>query len=76
MAIKGYCGECDVQMVDGVMKHKVGCSGYLLRNLSGTDYIRPPSTIIKFDTKEEQERFMQNLKRTNSNVGGSDNEKD
>lgn len=61
MAIKTYCSECDAQTIDGVMKHKKGCSAILFQPQTGTG-IMPPGQTIKFDTPEEQEEFMRKLK--------------
>ena len=65
MAIKFYCSECEAQLVDGVMKHKKGCSAWIFVLQTGTG-LRPPSTVIKFDTPEEQAKFMENLAQPES----------
>lgn len=62
MSITTTCTECKQKMVDGILEHAIGCDGYLLRHMSGTDYIRPPALALSFDTPEEQAEWLRKLK--------------
>lgn len=61
MSIEVTCNECGQKMVNQVIQHSKGCDGYLLQNISGTDYIVPPASTVKFSSKEEADKFMKNL---------------
>lgn len=60
MGITTSCVECKQKMVDGVLEHLKSCSGNLTY-MRPDDYIRPPATVINFDTLEEREKFMAGL---------------
>ncbi len=62
MSITSYCSECKAVMMDGVLKHHSSCSANKFKMKPSTDYFRPPSIVLKFDSKAEQDEWLNKLK--------------
>jgi hypothetical protein len=61
MSITTYCSECEQQTVNGVLRHTAKCSANNFIPQIATEQ-RPPSLVINFDSKTEQEAWMEKLK--------------
>lgn len=68
MSIEVTCGECKQKMVNSVLEHNSGCSANAFAEHQGTDYLRPPTTIIKFSSPEERAEWLKNLNGSSANI--------
>ncbi len=65
MGITTLCSECKQKMFEGVLAHTDECSANHFKSQTGTGII-PPAITIRFDTPEEQKRFMDGLSKGSS----------
>lgn len=71
MGIYQSCAECGRSTSpnsSAPIVHAVTCSVHLFRGAIQSDYLRPPATIITFDTPKEQAEWVHKLSGGSANT--------